>query len=205
MSCSIILNPASAVTACALLLLSVVCFAILAYAISIHRLLRDIGSDSQAPPDYRYLFSHIRELFRSWSVTINHQSSHRKQLYRMAVTGKYDELLTLLKSRNQIDAEINAFYSAFDRIFLDIYPDFADRVSEMLTAPLKISDSRLTAEMRVIAMIKLGIDNTAEIASVLCYTPQTVYNLRSSFRSKLAVDEPEFFRRLNLFTPIVEE
>lgn len=123
----------------------------------------------------------------------------------MAVTGKYDYLLAILKSRTQLDAEINAFYNTFDRIFLEIYPDFADQISEMLSVPLKVSDTHLTAEMRIVALIKLGIDNTGDISSMLCYTPQTVYNLRSSFRAKLAVDEQEFFRRLNLISPIVAE
>lgn len=139
---------------------------------------------------------YILSLFRQWSGSINRYSLYRKTLYRMVVVGKYDDLLASLKSKTRIDAEMNAFYEAFDSMFLYLYPDFVYQISAMMANPSKPRRRRLSTEMRIIALMKLGIEDTDEISAMLCYSPRTIYNLRTLIRSKLTVSVDEFYRRL---------
>ena len=121
----------------------------------------------------------------------------------MAVVGKYDDILASLKSKAKIDAEMDRFYDAFDRMFLEIYPDFVTQVNAMMSMPSKPRRSHLSTEMRIIALMKLGIEDTGEISAMLRYSPRTIYNLRTLIRSKLTVDKDEFYRRLASIAPVM--
>ena len=143
-----------------------------------------------------YTVKYIMSLFRQWSGSINRCASYQRTLYRMAVVGKYDDLLASLRSKAQIDANMDTFYEAFDRMFLSIYPDFVSRISAMIENPSKPRRSSLSTEMRIIALMKLGIENTDDISAMLRYSPRTIYNLRTLIRSKLTVSVDEFYRRL---------
>lgn len=203
----ILLDVAAVTTAAALIMLFMVCVAILGVAISIYRITFGISqqtlSDASSDNITSETLHHVCFLLRSWADSIGRQSSNRKLLYRMVVTGRYDDALASLKSASHIDNEQNVFYRSFDSIFLSIYPDFVMQVNEMLTGAAKSADHHLSAEMRIIALMKLGIENTGDISAMLRYSPQTVYNLRSSIRSKMTVEKDEFYHRLDLIMPVV--
>ena len=77
--------------------------------------------------------------------------------------------------------------NSFDTAFLDLYPSFVDefnallRTDEQIVPPHK---GRLTTELRIYALIRLGVKESAEIAALLFYTPRTIYNYRSAIKSR---------------------
>ena len=143
-----------------------------------------------------YTVKYIMSLFRQWSGSINRCASYQRTLYRMAVVGKYDDLLASLRSKAQIDANMDTFYEAFDP-YVSLYISrfcLADQCYDR--KPSKPRRSSLSTEMRIIALMKLGIENTDDISAMLRYSPRTIYNLRTLIRSKLTVSVDEFYRRL---------
>ncbi len=77
--------------------------------------------------------------------------------------------------------ELKYFYESFDSIFLKLYPSFISDINQYFKPEEKIipkSNLTLTPEIRVIALQRLGIFDTAKIASLLHYSPQTVYNYK---------------------------
>jgi DNA-binding NarL/FixJ family response regulator len=94
-----------------------------------------------------------------------------------------------------IPDELKEFFSLFDAIFLNIYPNFIDEFNSLLKEEEKIipkADDILTPELRVFALIRLGITDSSKIASFLHYSPQTVYNYKLKIRNKLLVSKDEF-------------
>ena len=78
---------------------------------------------------------------------------------------------------------------------MDIFPDYVEVVNSCLKPAEKIVPKRteiLSNELRILALIKLGIEDNAEIASVLHCSVKTVQNLRSILKARLAISEKEF-------------
>ena len=88
-------------------------------------------------------------------------------LNKQAASGKVEELYKTLKSSRFIDEELKEFYQNFDNSFLSIFPDFVKRFNELLPEEERIipkQDERLTTELRIFALIRLGITDSAKIA-----------------------------------------
>lgn len=137
--------------------------------------------------------SHINTLLLNNAAYISRLKDFRKGVYRLMKTGQYDKALDILKS-DQADAkDIAAFHEMFDVSFLAMFPNFVERVNRLFKTPVELkNDSRLTPELRVIALMRLGITSTNEIAGMLHYSPQTVYNLRTTIRSLTDLPKEEF-------------
>jgi DNA-binding NarL/FixJ family response regulator len=111
------------------------------------------------------------------------------------VTNKTKELLELTKSKQVIDTEIKVFYDNFDESFLQIYPNFITQFNALLKKDhqviLKSSDELLNSELRIYALIRLGITNSAKIAKILRYSINTIYNYRVKIKNN-AIDRESF-------------
>lgn len=109
--------------------------------------------------------------------------------------GKVDELFKQSKSRKLMDKEIKEFYQNFDDIFLHIYPHFVEEVNALLDEgeqiSLKSSES-LNTELRVFALIRLGINDSSRIAKLLRYSVNTIYNYRVKIKNKAKGNRDEF-------------
>lgn len=112
--------------------------------------------------------------------------SWQKMVVQKLTTGQGDDLLKTIKSR-RLAAENTDFHSAIDKAFLDLYPDFVDRVNDLLRPDERIvvrSRGVLPAEIRIYALLRLGVKETAQIASILQYSTNTVYAYRNKMRGK---------------------
>lgn len=93
--------------------------------------------------------------------------------------------------------EINEFYRIFDTTFISIFPDFVDKFNALLMEGEGIipkGPDQLTPELRIYALIKLGITNPGKIASLLHYSSNTIYNYKAKIRNK-ARDERKTFEK----------
>lgn len=140
---------------------------------------------------------YVNILLKAYSEYISRLKVSRKKLYRWLKMGMQDKAFDMVKS-NRIETEdISAFQNLFDEAFLSMFPEFISRVNHLLKEDVVLKDpNHLTPELRIIALMKLGVESTEEISSLLHYSSQTVYNLRSSIRSMLAVPWDEFVMRL---------
>lgn len=104
------------------------------------------------------------------------------------------ELLSQLSSERLSEEDATTFLSRFDKAFLDLYPDFTEELNSLLLPEGQIqnkSTDELTTEQRIMALIRLGVKESAEIADLLFYSPQTIYNYRSVLKGK-AINKETF-------------
>ena len=102
--------------------------------------------------------------------------------------GQSDELLRLVNSGKFADAQYDSFYAIFDSAFLDLYPDFIEGLNLLLRPEEQLDltefHGRLTPEMRIYALVRLGVEESTKIANVLHYSVNTVYTYRNRMRNR---------------------
>ncbi|SBW04179.1 DUF6377 domain-containing protein [uncultured Dysgonomonas sp.] len=138
---------------------------------------------------------YIGYVFNLCSSYIDKMETYRINVNRKLKTGKIDDALKTTSSTSLVSDELKEFFSNFDIIFLNLYPNFVDGFNALLKEDERItpkSDDILTPELRVFALIRLGINDSSKIASFLHYSPQTVYNYKLKIHNKLAVSKDDF-------------
>ncbi|WP_289645339.1 DUF6377 domain-containing protein [uncultured Muribaculum sp.] len=103
------------------------------------------------------------------------------------VAGQVDELLSMVKSGKMSDEYSHQFYEVFDDAFVNIYPTFVDDVNKLLEPDKAISlseDGHLPPELRIIALMRLGLDDSAQMARFLGLSLNTVYTYRNRIKSR---------------------
>lgn len=121
------------------------------------------------------------------SMLIDKNETHRKTLNRLAMEDRLKELKAQLKSPNFDYENATMFYQNFDSAFLNIYPNFIEAVNSLLEPEQHIEPKdgeQLTRELRILALIRLGITSNKEIASILRASIATIYTYRSRLKAR---------------------
>ena len=129
---------------------------------------------------------------------IERLDSQRKLVIRKIKANQQNELLSILSSSKRSAEESQNFFSQFDKIFLSLYPSFVKELNTLLEPEAQIQpteNNELTPTLRVAALIRLGITESAKIAGILSYSPQTIYNYRSTLKNS-AIDKEHFEENL---------
>lgn len=129
------------------------------------------------------------------SIYIKKMEKQHLILNKKARQGNLNEFFKQLKSKQFIEDELNDFYHNFDSTFLQIFPDFVNQFNALLVEEEKIvpkTGEKLTIELRVFALMRLGITDSKKIADFLRYSITTIYNFRSKYRNKSIVPRDEF-------------
>ena len=120
--------------------------------------------------------------------------SLRKLVTRKLASGQSDELMRMIKTGKIDDGENEEFYKTFDAAFLDIFPDFIEKINELLRSEERIElkkPGELTPELRIYGFVRLGVDDSPRIAQILNYSVTTVYTYRNRMRAR-AIDRDRF-------------
>lgn len=115
-------------------------------------------------------------------------------LFLSMCSGYLDKLRKTL-TREQYDAELKNFYKTFDTSFLSLYPTFVEDLNALLTEDGRIvvkEGELLNTELRIFALIKLGITQSSHIASLLRYSVNTIYNYRAQVKNAALSDRENF-------------
>ena len=129
------------------------------------------------------------------SVYISKLDQYRRQLNIMAASGKMTELVRAIKSKEFIDKELKEFYNNFDKTFLLLFPNFIGDFTSLLTDTddIKLKQGELmNTELRIFALIRLGISDSGKISEFLRYSLSTIYNYRTKLRNKSLGPRDEF-------------
>ena len=130
---------------------------------------------------------YIRHFLDLCSVYIGKLHSFRRTVNRKIMAGQTDDLLKMTKSSEMAEAEQKEFYANFDMAFLHLYPNFVQEFNKLLQPDelfvLK-PDELLNNELRIFALIRLGIDDSSKIASFLHYSINTIYTYRNKVKNK---------------------
>lgn len=136
----------------------------------------------------------IGATFALCSTYIDKLDAFRKTVSRLVRANMWSELREEVASPAVSTDELKQFYKSFDTLFLNIYPDFVKDFNDLLRPEEQISvkPGELNTELRIYALVRLGISDSVKIASLLHCSPQTVYNNRLRTRNKAAGSKDNF-------------
>ena len=123
----------------------------------------------------------------------------QRNVRRKLSQGKATELERELQSSSLMDEELNNFYQMFDNAFLNLYPNFVEEFNALLKPDAHIEPKRgerLNTELRIFALIRLGIHDSSRIASLLRYSVNTIYNYRARTKNSAVGDRDTFEERI---------
>ncbi|HET7732548.1 MAG TPA: DUF6377 domain-containing protein [Paludibacter sp.] len=129
------------------------------------------------------------------SVYIDKMDNYRRLLNKTASSGKMEDLLKTIKSKQFIEDELKEFYHNFDATFLQLFPNFVKDFAELLVDDEYIQlkpGQLLNTELRIYALMRLGIDDGVKISHFLRCSSSTIYNYRTKIRSKAINHRDEF-------------
>jgi hypothetical protein len=138
---------------------------------------------------------YIAHFFSLCSAYINKLENYRILLNKKAVAKQFDEIYKMLKSTTLVDNELEELYKNFDVIFLNLYPTFVKDFNDLLIKEDQVQLKQgelLNTELRIFALIRLGITDSVKIAAFLRYSLSTIYNYRTKARNKAAVSRNNF-------------
>ncbi len=116
---------------------------------------------------------------------------YRRSIGKLVNAGKTAELQSLVKSTKIVDDELKSFYDQFDKTFLNLFPTFVEDFNNLLLPQEAIMPKKqgtLNTELRIFALIRLGITDSDKIAKFLRYSLTTIYNYRTKVRNKAKGD-----------------
>lgn len=126
------------------------------------------------------------------STMIERAERQRKDNLKLARDRKLDQLYSNLKSTAQDSDNVKLFHENFDTAFLNIFPQFVEQVNKLWRPEDRITPSHgLTTELRILALIRLGITDNATISGILRSSLSTVYTYRSRLKARAL--EPDTF------------
>ncbi|SFU38185.1 hypothetical protein SAMN05216480_102106 [Pustulibacterium marinum] len=139
--------------------------------------------------------AYIAQFFDMCSSYIDKLDGYRISLNKLAITKQHKELFKILKSDSLVNTEVKELYQNFDSIFLNLYPTFIEDFNSLLNDNEQIllkNDELLNTELRIFALIRLGITDSSQIASFLRYSLSTIYNYRTKARNKAKGSREDF-------------
>ena len=143
---------------------------------------------------------YIASFFQLYSSYIDRLLVFRGRINTSLRRGNTNYVIELTNpSRDITNEELRHMYDSFDSAFLDIFPTFVKDFNSLLKPECHIvlkENEKLNTELRIFAMIKLGVTESAKISELLHYSIKTVYNKRSGINSKLAIPKEKFEKML---------
>ena len=185
-----------------LLLASVIgLFIVRRFQIRIVRLNRKVKSANQKlSRSVQVMESTLGQYVTMFTSHINSLEEYRSSIRVVAKSKDIEEITRALRSDDYIDAKRETLLSEFDRAFLAAFPDFVEKLNALLKEDQRVGqnlpEGKLTNELRIFALIRLGVSESADISRFLKKSPSTIYNYRVKLRNASIYSNEEFEKRL---------
>lgn len=162
--------------------------------------LKDLNTQLQEVNDQLRESNYVKEeyigyVFNICSTYISKLEEFRKNINRKLKVGQIEDVKAMTDSSATASNELKEFYQNFDTIFLHLYPDFVGDFNALLLPEERIElkeGELLNTELRIHALIRLGITDSVKIADFLHCSAQTVYNNRLRTRNKSIISKEDF-------------
>ena len=136
---------------------------------------------------------------------ISKLADYRKLVSRKIKANQAADLLKSLNTHKLEEEETQMFYNRFDKAFMELYPGFVTELNKLLLPESQLevpTTHTLTTEIRIYALMRLGVTDSQEIATLLHYSTQTIYNYKSGMRAK-AINRDTFESDVNRLCHII--
>lgn len=143
--------------------------------------------------------AYIARYIDQCSVYLEKMSSYRHSLYKIATTSNFRALVDKIRDTMDVEDELKTFYANFDDTFIQLFPTFVEEFNRLLTPEAQIklkAPNQLTPELRIFALVRLGVTDSVKIAQFLRYSITTIYNYRTKMRNRAICNRDEFEERV---------
>lgn len=149
--------------------------------------------------DELLLANKIKEEYIGYYFSVSSQmieklEKFKNNIYRKVSRKQFDDLAQELDSVN-IHKEKLFLYNKFDQVFLQIFPEFVKKINALLKdeEQFKLKEGQLlNTELRIFALIRLGITDNEKIAEILDYSVNTVYSYKTRVRNMARIPKEVF-------------
>lgn len=151
---------------------------------------------------------YVGYVFSLYSDYIKKIDDFRLTINRKAKVKQWDDIRELTEGKSMEKDALKDFYNNFDTIFLHLYPHFISDFNNLLREDEQILPKEgelLSTELRIYALVRLGITDSVKIADFLHCSPQTVYNYRFRTRNKAKLPKNEFIEAVKTLGHVVIE
>ncbi|MCM1153615.1 MAG: DUF6377 domain-containing protein [Muribaculum sp.] len=149
---------------------------------------RDLGATNMELKRSDSIKEEYASLFMQFSsLAIGNLENYQQELRNLAIKGNVKELVKKIDSSNVADRTLKDFYNEFDEAILNIYPNFVEKVNTLLHPDMRIvpkPGTKLNTELRVLALIRIGVTDSEKISEFLRCSLTTVYTYRSKIRKR---------------------
>ena len=153
--------------------------------------------NSQLSESNRVKEEYIGRFMSLCSQYIDKLDDYRKMVNKKMKNKELEDLFRISKSTELKEKELEELYQNFDSVFLHLFPNFVNDFNALLQDDMQVhpkEENRLTTEIRIFALIRLGIEDSSKIAEFLHYSVNTIYNYRARIKNG-ALDNRESFER----------
>lgn len=133
------------------------------------------------------------------SFYIDRLDEMRKRVNKMVKSKDLDALHKFTEGNELRDKNLTELYEMFDSTFLQLFPNFVDDFNALLRPESRITLSELgvlNTDIRIFALIRLGIEDSSRIAEFLHYSVNTIYNYRAKIKNGAITDRDTFEQRV---------
>ncbi len=135
---------------------------------------------------------YLSQFLQLCSIYMDKLNQLCKMTARKISAGQVDELYRMTKSGKFVEEQTRDFYEVFDNAFQHIYPTFVDNVNALLRPDEQIvleEGEKMNTDLRILAFMRLGIEDSSKIAQVLNYSINTIYTYRNKLKNRAIVRE----------------
>ncbi|MGC4021052.1 MAG: DUF6377 domain-containing protein [Cyclobacteriaceae bacterium] len=141
---------------------------------------------------------YIGYYFNTNSEYLNKIEAFKRTIELKLMTKKTEDIRLAVNNIN-LKKEREDLYNNFDKVFLKLFPDFVTIFNSYFTDENKIvlkEGQLLNTELRIFALIRMGIHDTEKIAKILDYSINTIYNYKARVKSKSLIENDEFEKKV---------
>ena len=155
--------------------------------------------NSQLTESNRVKEEYIGRFMSLCAQYIDKLDNYRKMVNKKMKNKELDELFQMSKSTELKEKELEELYDNFDTVFLHLFPNFIDDFNALLQPEMQIhpkEENRLTTDIRIFALIRLGFEDSSKIAEFLHYSVNTIYNYRARIKNGALGNREQFEQRV---------
>ena len=144
---------------------------------------------------------YILDFLQGLSEQVGLLKSEDNHFRNLLKQGKSDQLFRELAISERSEKALQEFYCKFDETFLALYPDFVSQFNALIREDARIKpkgSDRLCTELRIFALIRLGVDDSKQIATILHYSVSTIYNYKVAIKNAAIGDRETFEERVKM-------
>ncbi len=145
----------------------------------------------------------IKEEYIGYFFNINSEfieklENFQKTILRKIIARQFDDLADIIKS-SDLRKERENLYANFDKIFLKLFPRFVDEFNSFFKEEDRIilkKDELLNTDLRIFALMRLGITDSEKIAKFLDFSVNTIYTYKTKIKNKVIANREEFEEKI---------